>query len=699
MKILNNFDYMPFRYLILLFLSTVSFYKVFSQEDSVRSLSEVTVKVFEQNVKQSQTTAVVKVVDVPAPFNNKVSFVSALNTAPGVRMEERSPGSYRINIRGSSLRSPFGVRNVKVYWNDIPFTDPGGNTYFNQFAYNNFSYIQVFKGPASSMYGQGTGGLIQIGNELKYHKSGIEYNVGSNNYHTVLAKALWGNDSSGRSIATYSHSQGDGFREQTAMRRDNASWLTEMTINKKHSLNAAVLYTDMYYQTPGGLTLKEFQQNPRAARPAVGRFPSAKDVNAAIWQKTFTAGVTHNNALSSSFNHKTTIYGGFAQVKNSAVRNFERRNEPHFGGRTMLSYKKNLGHASRVFKWDNGIEFQQGYFNTQVSNNKNGKPDTLQTNDDINISTLSFLTQANLNVADDWIFTVGASINNSKLKFTRLSAYPVLQQNFNFKNEFAPRVAVMRKFQREWNMVATLSKGFSPPTVAELLPSTGMITPLNAEHGWNYELVVRKRIQPINLDFEISSYIFKLNDALVQRRDEAGADYFVNAGNINQKGVEAYLSQIIFKRESSAIDYFSHRIGYTFSHFRYGDFIRENTDYSGKIIPGIPEHSISYQSDLVFKKGVYANINYYAASKIFMNDANSESADPYFLLGFRAGFKRNIKRLAFNIYAGVDNTLDQLYSLGNDINAAAGRYYNVAPGRNYYAGIAFELNKRNTGRR
>src|SRR5690606_16259935 len=41
------------------------------------------------------------------------SLLPALNTVPGVRMEERSPGSYRLSLRGSLLRSPFGVRNVK----------------------------------------------------------------------------------------------------------------------------------------------------------------------------------------------------------------------------------------------------------------------------------------------------------------------------------------------------------------------------------------------------------------------------------------------------------------------------------------------------------------------------------------------------------------------------------------------------------
>lgn len=35
-----------------------------------------------------------------------------MNAIPGIRMEQRSPGSFRLNIRGSSLRLPFGIRNV-----------------------------------------------------------------------------------------------------------------------------------------------------------------------------------------------------------------------------------------------------------------------------------------------------------------------------------------------------------------------------------------------------------------------------------------------------------------------------------------------------------------------------------------------------------------------------------------------------------
>ncbi|HAA21484.1 MAG TPA: TonB-dependent receptor, partial [Cytophagales bacterium] len=59
------------------------------------------------------------------------TWVPILNTLAGVRLEERAPASYRVSIRGSSLRAPFGVRNVKIYWNGIPLTEANNTTALN----------------------------------------------------------------------------------------------------------------------------------------------------------------------------------------------------------------------------------------------------------------------------------------------------------------------------------------------------------------------------------------------------------------------------------------------------------------------------------------------------------------------------------------------------------------------------------------
>ena len=85
-----------------------------------------------------------------------------MNIVPGVRMEERSPGSYRLSIRGSLLRSPFGVRNVKVYMDEFPLTDASGNTYINFLDVNSITGVEVLKGPDGSLFGANSGGVVLI---------------------------------------------------------------------------------------------------------------------------------------------------------------------------------------------------------------------------------------------------------------------------------------------------------------------------------------------------------------------------------------------------------------------------------------------------------------------------------------------------------------------------------------------------------
>src|SRR5687767_6993305 len=151
----------------LLFVLLLIANSSFAQTDTTKevNLDEVVVRAFEQNRRGNANAAVRIIEPNNADRTNKLSFLHGFNSVAGVRMEERSPGSYRINIRGSSLRSPFGVRNVKVYWNNIPFTDPGGGTYLNQLSYYNIHSVEVIKGPAGSLYGAGTGGALLINSQ------------------------------------------------------------------------------------------------------------------------------------------------------------------------------------------------------------------------------------------------------------------------------------------------------------------------------------------------------------------------------------------------------------------------------------------------------------------------------------------------------------------------------------------------------
>jgi iron complex outermembrane receptor protein len=70
-----------------------------------------------------------------------------------------------------------------------------------------------------------------------------------------------------------------------------------------------------------------------------------------------------------------------------------------------------------------------------------------------------------------------------------------------------------------------------------------------------------------------------------------------------------------------------------------------------------------------------------------LNDANAVYAGAYHLVEAKAGWEHRFNKTRLGIYAGVDNLLNQKYSLGDDLNAIGGRYFNAAAPRNYYVGL------------
>jgi iron complex outermembrane recepter protein len=678
------------------------YYSSFSQvheTDSSKNLSEVIIKAYEQSRQLKATSAAVNYIsnDQLGRFNT-ISILSAINAAPGVRMEERSPGSYRLNLRGSTLRSPFGVRNVKIYWNGIPFTDPGGNTYLNQLNTSNFNSLEVIKGPGGSLYGAGTGGVILIHSQPDKWQPGAQvgYTYGSYNLNVFTAQVNAGTEDRNTTI-NYSHQNSDGYRDHTNMRRDVITWQSKIKSSEKQQLSASFLYGDLYYQTPGALNKNEFTANPKGARPAAGAFPSADGAKAAIYQKTFIGGITNDYSFSQKFENTTTLYGAFSQIKNPTFRNYERRMEPHFGGRTVFKWHRQLN--TSLLQLVAGAEAQKGFFNTKTFKNNGGVPDSLLTDDDLNIWTYSVFAQVDLRLAHDWNITAGASINKSSVTITRLSAPSFVPVNRKYNNEWAPRIALSKRLVAAIWLYGSVSKGFSPPTSQEILPSTSVISlGLNAEHGVNYEAGIKSSWLQQRLYVEVNAFYYQLKNAIVVRKDAGNADYYVNAGSTKQKGIESQASYQLFERKNSFITNARTGISYTWNKFNYNDFKQSANDFSGKKMPSVAPNTVAATFDIETRPGLYLNLSYFYSDPIALNDANTDFATSYHLFGGRLGWRKNIaQKFILNLFTGADNLFDVTYSLGNDINAAGGRYYNAAAGRNFYGGFSlnFDCKKNN----
>jgi iron complex outermembrane receptor protein len=664
--------------------------------DSSDILDEVVVRAYEANRKLILVPAPVSVVN-RAQLNrfNNISLVPALNTVPGVRMEERSPGSYRLNIRGSSLRSPFGVRNVKVYYNNIPYTDPGGNTYLNQLGLYNVNSIEILKGPGSSLYGAGTGGVILLNSDEGSFQRGatVDYTAGSFGMNSFHANLKGGTQELNHSI-NYQYQNSNGYRDQSKMERRVVSWDGFAKVGEKGTLRAHFLQGDLYYQTPGALTLAEYVENPKAARPRAGQTPGSVETHAAIFQKLYLAGLSYNLIWNDKWQNTTSLYGAYSRLINPTTRNYERRTEPHFGSRTVIQYKGNIG--SSIFTWHGGAEAQQQFAASKVYNNNAGEPGAMQTDDELTNKQYSLFTQATIETKSNWVFTGGLSLNILDVDVQRLSE-PSSLQSRRYSNEMAPRIAVLKKIYRSLSVYGSISKGYSPPTNAELLPSTGVIsTNLEAENGYNYELGTRGNTLNGRLQWDINAFYFRLNNTIVQRRDETGGDFFVNAGNTNQKGLETFVSYRIVDRGNPVFDQVKVWLSHTWHNFHYDNYRKvtdDTADFSGKRLPSIPPHFVAIGADVAMKAGFYANITYNYSDPLPLNDANTDYASSYNLLIARLGFRKQFThRFSLDIFATGDNLFDVNYSLGNDINAFGKRYYNAAPGRNFGIGARVAYN-------
>lgn len=678
----------------------VQSYFVFAQEthpetfladsSDTRPLREVVVKAYEQNWKLSEVGAPINFVGKAAlnRFSN-TSILPALNMNPGVRMEERSPGSYRLNIRGSSLRSPFGVRDIKIYWNEIPLTDPGGNTYLNELGFYNFQSIEILKGTAGSLYGAGIGGSVLINSMPSVWEKGIsaDYLHGSYNTNSLNVNIRAG-DTDHRNNIGYSHQTSDGYRVQTQMRRDIASWETLLKASEKQSIHAYILYSDLFYQTPGALTLAEYNKEPRSARPAVGSQPSAVQAQAAIYQKNFTAGFSNEYHFNEHWQNTTAVYGAYTDFTNPGIRVYEVRQEPHFGGRTVFQYKTRIGESS--LQVNAGAEAQRGFFETRDYANKLGARDTLQTDDRINNWQYMVFTQADWRFGAGWALTAGASFNKSSVQITRVSVLPAVTNTRSFDNKIAPRVALLKKIFPEISLYASASRGFSTPTAQELQKTNGIIGPaLQPEDGIDYEVGSRGSLFHGKLFFDINAFFFHLKNTIVQRIDTVGVGYSINAGQTDQHGLETFVSYQLADQPQVFFSNVKLWISHTLHDFHYKDFTQDTTSFSGNRLPSVPPQTIVAGMDVLLKIGFYTNVTYTYSDRIALNDANTAYAGSYNLLGGRVGYRKIIAgKFKLDVFGGVDNVFNTRYSLGNDFNAAASRYYNAAPGINYFGGVS-----------
>lgn len=666
----------------------------FTQNDSTfvesdTTLQNVTVTAFSLHAKWKDVPATIAVInEYGLKRLDNYSLLPAFNSVPGIRMEERSPGSYRLSIRGSLLRSPFGIRNIKIYMDDIPFTDAGGNSYLQLLNATELKAVEILKGPASSYYGANTGGAVILhpfSRVSKAHEFGGGLSAGSFGLFNENFYWKYGNEKFS-SMLNQSHRQSDGYRQQTAYRNDHFQWNGKWEVNDKTNISALAFYGNLHYETPGGLTLQQMIENPKSARQAAGNFPGAVTQKAGVYNETVFLGITADQKFSEHTGNKTSLAVNHTSFKNPFITNYEKRDEWNYAVRTAVYYQNNEPKVN--YNLQAGTEFQFNRSSIDVYGNRGGNPDTVQYRDKLHVGTGFVFAQGQLSFVQKIFIQVGLSINNMQYRLQEVTADPQIDTKIKEGPVYSPRFSLLYKISENVSVYGITSKGFSPPTLAEIRPSSGFFNyALKAESGWNYEVGIKGSAMKNRFYFDVSFYDFELRNAIVRRNDSIGAEYFVNAGSTSQKGVEAFFNGTVIssnKRFIKKIDVFN---SFSFQPYRFKNYISKNNDFSGNRLTGVPRFINVSGIDVGIQKDYFFNFNFNLVSSIPLNDANTEYAKPYQLLQCKAGKRIYGSKSSWMLFVGCDNLLNQQFSLGNDINAAAGRYYNPAPMINFYAGI------------
>jgi iron complex outermembrane receptor protein len=273
-----------------------------------------------------------------------------------------------------------------------------------------------------------------------------------------------------------------------------------------------VLYSDLYYKLPGGLTKEQCDENPHQARPA------SVQQNASIDHRNLRIGLVNDLEWKKSGN-MTAFYVSLGKKINPFITNYEIEKARSAGGRTRFYFEK------RIFGFQNrftiGAEWNYGQLKATNFGNAGGVADTLRYKEDIRATDVMIFGKSELKIRDKWILDIGMSYSTLTYDIHRIedrgmnTSYRV---NRKFVPVVSPRIGLVKKLKDETVAHFSISTGFSPPVIDEIRTSDGIINKdLEAEKGINLETGIRDNLLNKRLNVDISAFLMRQKNTIVSQ--------------------------------------------------------------------------------------------------------------------------------------------------------------------------------------
>jgi iron complex outermembrane receptor protein len=241
------------------------------------------------------------------------------------------------------------------------------------------------------------------------------------------------------------------------------------------------------------------------------------------------------------------------------------------------------------------------------------------------------------------------------------------------------------------NLYATISTAFETPTTTEFANPSGAggFNPnVDPQLATNYEVGIRGTLGERNR-YELSLFTIDVEDELIpfELAAQPGREFFSNAGKSTRNGAEmSFVSQPV---EGLRIS-----VAYTYSDFEFDEFLDDNgNDFSGNALPGIPDDLFRGEVAYTHPSGFYGAIDLLNVGNFFVNNANSAVNESYSVVNLRFGHvDLRFGDWVLSPFVGVNNLADEQYAANVRINAFGGRYFEPAPERHFYGGLAIRYN-------
>ncbi|WP_025870214.1 TonB-dependent receptor family protein [Methylobacillus glycogenes] len=628
----------------------------------------------------------------------QMTLSESLIRVPGITAQNRTQMSQdpQISTRGFGARSSFGVRGIRLYVDGIPLTYPDGSGQPGSVDLGSMQSIEVMRGPFSALYGNSSGGVVQLFTENAPQGHELSAGVLFGSYDTRRENVRAAGNADGLEyLINYSNYSSDGYRDHSSNKKEQGTAKFRFNLNEDTKLTTLINWFDQEADDPLGLQLAEVRADRKQAAA------SALRANTRVSRSQTQVGfnlehkINENNSInliSYVGNRKNEQYLSISQTTGAGRASSIDR---EFWG-TDLRWNNQGQLLNRPYTLSLGLTYAKMTDDRMDIGASNGIKTTALNRDEENIATNSDkYVQGQWSVLDNLDLHLGARRTKVKLEVNDNFVTGTGSNGDNGGSvtyeKTTPVVGAVWKVTPTWNIYANYGKGFETPTFIEaayatVSPITGPNLRLKPSESRNLE-VGTKVFLGSNSIANLTLFHVRTDDEIVVQQNLNNNVTYMNASKTRRNGAE-------FSIESKFENNISLFGSYTLLDAKFDDSYSytvngaSRTVASGNYIPGTYRSQI--YGEVAWRhqaSGFNTAFEGRRNSQVYTDDLNSASANSYTIFNIRAGFQQKLEHWRFSEYVRVENIFDKEYIGSVRVNDNNGRYYEPSAGRNWLMGL------------